>query len=108
MDLNDQFVGRHLVGNPDDERRQSRIGEHGEITKHHDIRIRHGAVVHIDEALGLLDVVATNLEGTAIGVAGRRVIGNQQDSGGASGGGATPRPTLFSAGVGGGPSAAVV
>ena len=86
MDLSHQFVGRHLVRNPDHERGLPRVGKHCQVAEHDDIGIGHYAAEHIDEAFSLLDLVAANLERAAIGIGGDSVIGNQQDPSGAGGG----------------------
>ena len=74
MDLSDQLVRRHLVRNPDDQCLLTRIGEHRQVVEHDDIRIGHRAIEHIDEALGLLYLIAANLECSAIGVAGGPIV----------------------------------
>lgn len=85
MDLSDQLVRRHVMRNPDHERCLPWISEHRQVIEHDDVRIGHGAVEDIDKARGLLDVIAANLERSPIRVAGRRIIGNEQDAGRAAG-----------------------
>lgn len=85
VNLSDQLVRRHLMRNPDDQCFLPRVGEYRQVIEDDDIRIGHDAIEHIHEAFGLLDVVAANLERPAIGVAGGRIIGNEQDAGGPGG-----------------------
>jgi len=81
MDLGNEIVGRHAIRRPDNHGRLARIGKDGELAKDDDIGIRHGAAEDVDEALGLGDVVAGNLERTRVVLAEPGVIRNQQDSG---------------------------
>ena len=88
MNLADKLVGTHLVRNPEDERRLAGVREDRQVAEHDHVGIRHGGAEHIDKALGLDDLVAAHLERAAIVRAHLGVVGNQQDPGHASGGGA--------------------